>query len=789
MKFLSLLTRSAALVAVATTVTTPLLAYRIARINGAPNLGWSSGNIVMNLHFGTSFASGGTTVDGFPSYDGPVDAALAIWNQVLGRSSFTVIHNATFTPTLGDGKNSIYFATTTPLGAFPANAVAMTFLRYSGSRIIEADIVLNSAKLWNSYRGALLTANGGQPLNDIRRIALRELGRGLGLDYPDQDTPPQVVTAQMNFTTTPLDTLAQDDVDGIQTLYDVPVTNARFANLSTRGFTGTGDSVLIGGLVVEGSVSKRFYVRVLGPSLTGFGVVGALSDPTIELFGQGGNLLARNDNWKDTQEAEIRQTGFPPFDDRDCGLIATLPAGAFTGIVSGKNGATGVSIIEVYDFAPDNTVHLTNISTRGFVGAGDNVLIGGIVINGPEEQRIMVRVLGPSLAGYGVGGALSDPMVEVHDQAGNLVASNDDWKDTQEAEIRQGGILPLDDLDCGLVITLASGNYTVIVRGYHGATGVGIFEAFRLGRTVLRPSLNSFAGTFVAPGSSTRFTATVVNTANQAVLWSVTGGGVISADGTYTAPATPPTGPVTVTVRAAADPGIFQVFDVTVATPGAASFSSALRLLPNQGTDGNFDPFTGNNTVNGITLMADGGSPLSHYTWYPTTGAVQPLGVILEPATGILKSSGVRNRVTTGLFHVTVSDGSRTANGVVSFVAANGSSDPALLNPLGVAVFSQLNLAAFALVNATANRAYGATLYADIGGGGLAAVLPLTWTLVAGSLPEGLALDAATGVVRGNVLSSAAGRNYSFRVQVRDAAGRLANVVGAGPLYTIRVDP
>ena len=398
MKFLSLLTRSAALVAVATTVTTPLLAYRIARINGAPNLGWSSGNIVMNLHFGTSFASGGTTVDGFPSYDGPVDAALAIWNQVLGRSSFTVIHNATFTPTLGDGKNSIYFATTTPLGAFPANAVAMTFLRYSGSRIIEADIVLNSAKLWNSYRGALLTANGGQPLNDIRRIALRELGRGLGLDYPDQDTPPQVVTAQMNFTTTPLDTLAQDDVDGIQTLYDVPVTNARFANLSTRGFTGTGDSVLIGGLVVEGSVSKRFYVRVLGPSLTGFGVVGALSDPTIELFGQGGNLLARNDNWKDTQEAEIRQTGFPPFDDRDCGLIATLPAGAFTGIVSGKNGATGVSIIEVYDFAPDNTVHLTNISTRGFVGAGDNVLIGGIVINGPEEQRIMVRVLAPEVA-------------------------------------------------------------------------------------------------------------------------------------------------------------------------------------------------------------------------------------------------------------------------------------------------------------------------------------------------------------------------------------------------------
>ena len=384
---------------------------------------------------------------------------------------------------------------------------------------------------------------------------------------------------------------------------------------------------------------------------------------------------------------------------------------------------------------------------------------------------------------------LAPAMVEVHDQAGNLVASNDDWKDTQEAEIRQGGILPLDDLDCGLVITLASGNYTVIVRGYHGATGVGIFEAFRLGRTVLRPSLNSFAGTFVAPGSSTRFTATVVNTANQAVLWSVTGGGVISADGTYTAPATPPTGPVTVTVRAAADPGIFQVFDVTVATPGAASFSSALRLLPNQGTDGNFDPFTGNNTVNGITLMADGGSPLSHYTWYPTTGAVQPLGVILEPATGILKSSGVRNRVTTGLFHVTVSDGSRTANGVVSFVAANGSSDPALLNPLGVAVFSQLNLAAFALVNATANRAYGATLYADIGGGGLAAVLPLTWTLVAGSLPEGLALDAATGVVRGNVLSSAAGRNYSFRVQVRDAAGRLANVVGAGPLYTIRVDP
>lgn len=787
MKLSLLHLKLAAFLAFTTAIAPSLYAYRIAKPNGTQTIGWANGNIVMYLHFGTGFSSGGTTVDGYPSYDAPVEGALAIWNQVLSRSAFTVVHNATFAPTLGDGRNSISFGTTTPLGPFPANAVAMTSFRMSGTRIIEADVVLNSAKFWNSYRGALLTTGGGQPLNDIRRVALREFGRVLGLDYPDQDTPPQAVTAQMNFTITELDSLAQDDVTGIQTLYDVPPTNARFANLSTRGFAGTGDSVLIGGLVVEGPLAKKFYIRVLGPSLTGFGVVGALSDPIIELRNQSGNLIARNDNWKDTQESEIRLAGSPPFDDRDCGLIVTLPSGPYTAIVAGKNGGTGVGIVEVYDYAPDNTLRLANISTRGFVGTGDSVLIGGIVINGSDSQRLLVRVLGPSLAGFGVSGALSDPMVELRDQAGNFIASNDDWKTTQETEIRQTGTWPIDDRDSGMVVTLAPGNYTVIVRGYNGATGVAIFEAYRLGRTVLSPAVSAFTGALVTPGSRTRFTATVINTANQAVFWSVTGGGAIAADGTYTAPATPPSGPVTVTVRSAADPGIFQTFDVSVVVGGASNSASALRVLANQGTDGNFDPYTGNNTVNGITLMADGGSPLSHYTWYPTVGEVQPLGVILEPSTGILKSSGSRNRVTSGTFHVTVSDGTTTANGVVNFVARNDSSDPAQFTPLGVAVFGQLNLANYALVNARANRAYGATLYVDTGGGGLAAALPLTWSLVSGALPEGLALDASTGVVRGGVLNSAAGRNYSFRIQVRDSAGRVA--LGAGPLYTIRVDP
>lgn len=768
----------------------PLHAHRVARINDIPTTGWANGEIVMNLHFGT-FSGGGTTVDGFSSYDAPAEAALAIWNQVLGRSAFKVVNNATFAPTFGDGKNSIYFATTTPNGPFPADAAAMTFVRMSGTRIVEADVILNLAKFWNSYRGALRTANGGQPLYDIRRIALREYGRVLGLDYPDQDTPPQVVTAQMNFTPTALDTLAQDDVNGVQALYGVPATDARFGNLSTRGFAGTGDRVLIGGLIVEGPSPKKFYVRVLGPSLATFGVAGPLSDPVIELRDQGGKFIASNDNWKETQEAEIRTTGSPPLDDRDCGLIVTLPPGGYTAIVTGKGGATGVAIIEVYDYSPDGSVRLSNISTRGFVGSGDNVLIGGIVISGPEAQRTLVRVLGPSLAGFGVAGALNDPTVELRDQAGNLIATNDNWKDTQEAEIRQAGTLPIDDRDCGLLATLAPGNYTVIVRGKNGGTGVGIFEAFRLGRTVLGPQMSFIPPLiFVTPGSRTRFNVAVINTQNQAVTWSATAG-AIAADGTYTPPAVPPSVPVTITVRSVADPGIFQVIEVTVLNEGAANASSTLRVLPNQGTAGIFDSSTGNNTLSGLTLMADGGSPLSRYTWYPTIGEVQPLGVTVEPATGILKSSGVRNRINNAPFYVTVSDGSRTANGVVSITVEQLASGPPLFTPIPVSFFSQLNQANFALVNARANRAYGATLYVETGSGAAAASLPLTWTLASGSgpLPEGLALDQSAGVVRGTVLNSAAGKTYSFRIQVRDSTGRVANVVGNGPLYTIRVDP
>jgi hypothetical protein len=319
---------------------------------------------------------------------------------------------------------------------------------------------------------------------------------------------------------------------------------------------------------------------------------------------------------------------------------------------------------------------------------------------------------------------------------------------------------------------------------------VGIFEAFRLGRTVLSPSVSSITGgTFVTAGSRTRFGSAVGNTTNQGVIWTATGGGAIAADGTYTAPTTPPTGPVTVTVRSAADPGIYQTFQITVTLAGTDNSSSTLRVLPNQGTDGSFDSYTGNNYVDGLTLMADGGSPLSHYTWYPTVGEVQPLGVTLEPFTGILHSSGQRNRVTSGTYHVTVSDGARTATGTVNFFVNLVNSDPALLSPIGSSIFGQLYLANYALVNARANRAYGATLYADTGSGSSSAALPLTWTVVSGSLPDGLVLDQATGVVRGGVLSTAAGRDYRFRVQISDAAGHIANVADAAPLYSIHVDP
>jgi len=248
-------------------------------------------------------------------------------------------------------------------------------------------------------------------------------------------------------------------------------------NISTRLNVGTGDNALIGGFIITGTGDKNVIVRAIGPSLGTAGVAGALADPILELHDGTGAIIASNDNWKDTQQDEIIATTVPPTDDKESAIVRRLTPGSYTAIVRGKGNGTGVGLVEAYGL--DGTAKLANISTRGFVQAGDNVMIGGfIVLNTGVPTSVIVRAIGPSLAG--VPNALADPTLELHDPNGALVASNDNWKDTQEAEIVATTVPPTNDKESAIVQTLNTGAYTAIVRGKNDTTGVALVEAYNL---------------------------------------------------------------------------------------------------------------------------------------------------------------------------------------------------------------------------------------------------------------------------------------------------------------------
>ena len=260
-----------------------------------------------------------------------------------------------------------------------------------------------------------------------------------------------------------------------------PAAPTVLGNISTRLLVETGDNVLIGGFIITGTQPKKVIVRAIGPSLTGFGVAGALADPILELHGPGAFTTITNDNWRSDQQAEIIATGIPPTNDLESAIVATLPANnsAYTAIVRGANNGTGIGLVEAYDL--DRTVDskLANISTRGLVQTGDNVLIAGTIVLGGTAQRVIIRAIGPSLS---VPGKLADPTLELRDGNGGLLQSNDNWRSDQQAEIIATGIPPTNDLESAIVATLPANGafYTAIVRGVGGTTGIAVVEVYAI---------------------------------------------------------------------------------------------------------------------------------------------------------------------------------------------------------------------------------------------------------------------------------------------------------------------
>jgi hypothetical protein len=262
-----------------------------------------------------------------------------------------------------------------------------------------------------------------------------------------------------------------------------PRVGPQALNLSTRGLVGTGDNVLIGGFIVTGTASREIVLRALGPSLSGFGLSDVLADPVLSVYNSSGTLITSNDNWQaDPNHFEVEANGLTPVSLLEPAIARTLPPGAYTVIVRGKNQTTGIGLVEAYDVCPlSANSKLRNMSTRGSVGTGDNVLISGFIVGEVDNATVVVRALGPSLASHGVSGVLSNPQVTIYGSSGRVIASNDNWQDNNNAaDIQRNGLAPPNALESALVLHLPAGAYTAVVTGADGGTGIGLAEVYEL---------------------------------------------------------------------------------------------------------------------------------------------------------------------------------------------------------------------------------------------------------------------------------------------------------------------
>ena len=442
-------------------------------------------NAVVTLQL--SLGSPGRTLqDGNTSWNAAAAPVASMWSQQLQRLTINNVMDSSVPVASGDHQNSVVFANDVFGQPFGNNTLGVTYYRYSGSTMIEADVLFNRAKSFDSYRGPLqFPPQGGYALVDIRRVFLHELGHGIGLGHPDGAG--QHVVAIMNSLMSNQEVLSSDDIAGGQALYGAgPVSTpaptpgpgepSHLANISTRMRVGVGNDVLIGGFIVQGSDPKRVILRAIGPSLSG-SVASVLTDPVLELHGSSG-IIASNDDWQSSsQAAEIVATGLAPTNLYESALVATLSPGSYTGVVSGYQNGQGVGLVDAYELDTNGT-RLLNISTRGRVGVSDDVMIGGLIVTGANAKRMILRALGPSLP---LQGSLTDPVLEMRDSAGNLLASNNDWiASSQYTEIVETGAAPTDNREAALVVTCGAGSYTAIVRGVNNTTGVALVEAYDL---------------------------------------------------------------------------------------------------------------------------------------------------------------------------------------------------------------------------------------------------------------------------------------------------------------------
>jgi hypothetical protein len=403
-----------------------------------------------------------------------IDSVTHNEGNIGGTTSFIFTITKTGTTTLA---TSVDFTTqdgsaTAASGDYQTNIGTLNFLPtdttqtatvvINGDNIVEPDETF-TVHLINAINATISAADGTGAIINDDAVAPTPTATATS-------TPTATVTATATATATATPTAS-------------PAAQA--LNLSTRTRTDTGNNVAIGGFTITGSVPKHVLIRALGPSLTKFGFATAevLTDPTLEVHGPGAFGTITNNNWRDAQEAQIKADGLAPTNDLESAIDATLPPGAYTAILSGNTGTppAGICTFEVYDFDAAAAAKLANLSTRAFVGTGNNAVIAGFVLgNNQGSDQVVVRGLGPSLAGFGIANTLADPTLELRNENGVLLIANDDWQDNvgQAAEIAAAGLAPCNTKESAIAAILSPGLYTVIFAGLNNATGVGTVEVY-----------------------------------------------------------------------------------------------------------------------------------------------------------------------------------------------------------------------------------------------------------------------------------------------------------------------
>jgi hypothetical protein len=263
----------------------------------------------------------------------------------------------------------------------------------------------------------------------------------------------------------------------------LPAPASEIIQLSTRLSVGVGDQVGIGGFIITGNTPKQVIIRGVGPTLAQSGIATALPDPVLELHGPGSFPTVTNDNWRDTQQQQIQGAGLAPTSNLEPAIWATLSPGAYTAILRGTNNTTGTALVEIYDIDQAADSKLGNLSTRAFVGANQNIAIAGLMVSaGAGSDRVVVRGIGPSLA-PAVANVLANPALELRNNNGSLLGSNNDWQDNtvQAQQITAAGLALTNSLESALLAILPPGRYTALLFGDNNGTGNGLVEVYDLG--------------------------------------------------------------------------------------------------------------------------------------------------------------------------------------------------------------------------------------------------------------------------------------------------------------------